>query len=973
VRSALVEPLHKLAASWQEAVSGPRRRIGATGVGLVWVLALLLARFGTTRARVAAAVVMGASVAVAVGWAWVERRRLRGPEQIVRRLVRGIDREGADRAIRALSLVGPDGVARQGGTSADLAALHIERALARIPSGRVLERAAGAAGWVRTSAAVVGVSALGVALANAWSVLEGADVLVARRGVAPVTMGWLEASEVSARPPDYLHENERHELAFSSMLLPYGTTITVRGIPVRGGRRLFLSDGETELPFVEDGAGALIARWRLTQTTTLHVVARFGAVVIPEGDALSVESIPDEPPVVRLEGAPRQVMLVDENADLPLDYQASDDHGLREVRLVLRSGTREEGRVLARLDGDTKVDRGGHVLKLRDPFLLKSHAPVEVTIQAKDNDPLLGPKWGSSPPVTLLPPDVGEPQARRLEALRKVRDALVDSLAWRLANDAPAPATANAKKAFADGERAQVDADDALLTNTLAASFGGVRVPRRLHAMLVAQEQKTRKAVDAEVRTPTAATHAEAVRTTERFVLVVDAIIRGLGVHDSRDAARELADVADDLALGALDVQNGTDRDTHSRAVIRMDAAGLVLTGGGRAMRRLGALGLDLGEIVDADLWRVKRAREGADFVHAELAARDLAARLREPDPSFGSEGHGRAGGESGGGRGTPGEDGEGAGDEVAQAQQEAEQDLERLAQDHAAAMSDVERALEEATSEDEKRELRDEAKRHAEAVREAARELPTVGMGSDSWTSKGAAARELAEQMARSMEELHPDDAVQTGHGAAGALDEAKKMLQKGSWMEDPNGDGSRKVEDARRRLEAETKWAEDEREAMRKRAAERARKQLEESAGEEGKMADRARELGRKGRERGSLPDETLESIEQAENAARQAAEALQRGDAERGLDRQREAQRHLEAAGQLLGGSEEDGESPSSSTNDGDGKQPSKEPVNIPGKGKHKGPEEFRQRVLRGLSQPSSNGLKDAVHRYAEGLLR
>ena len=33
----------------------------------------------------------------------------------------------------------------------------------------------------------------------------------------------------------------------------------------------------------------------------------------------------------------------------------------------------------------------------------------------------------------------------------------------------------------------------------------------------------------------------------ERMVLVVDAVIRGLGVKDSRDVAKELADAADDL------------------------------------------------------------------------------------------------------------------------------------------------------------------------------------------------------------------------------------------------------------------------------------------------------------------------------------------------------------------------------------------------------------------------------------------
>jgi hypothetical protein len=612
------------------------------------------------------------------------------------------------------------------------------------------------------------------------------------------------------------------------------------------------------------------------------------------------------------------------------------------------------------------------MLKLRDPFVVKSHAPIQVTIEAKDNDPLLGPKWGSSPAITLVPPDVGEPQARRLEALRKLRDALVDSLAWRLANGPPAEL--RARKAFVDAERSRAEGDDKTVKSTLAQSFGGIRLSPRLRAMVVAQQEKTRRAVDTELRALSTGTHAQAARATERFVLVVDAIIRGLGVHDARESSRELADSADELAAGALTVQTDSDRDARARAMQRMDAATLVLGGGGRAMTKLGELGLDLGEIIDADLLRVKRARDGADFPHGELAARDLAARLREPDPSFGSEGHvRRAGGESGGGRGTAGEnDGEGAGDEVDRAQQEAQQDLERLAQDHAGAISDVERALQEAMSEDEKRELRDEAKRHAEAVRDAARGLPAVGMGSDSWTSKGSAARELAEQMARSIEELRPDDAVQSGHSATGALDEAKKMLQKGSWMDDPSGEGEKRVEEARRRLEAETKWAEQQREQLRRRANDRARKQLEENAAEEGKMADRARDLGQKGRDRGSLPDEALQSIGQAERAARQASEALRRGDAEHGLDRQREAQRDLEAARQQLEGSEDEGQGRESAS-EGDGRQPSKEPVNIPGKGKHKGPEEFRQRVLRGLSQPSSGSLKDAVHRYAEGLLR
>jgi hypothetical protein len=971
VRTPLTEPLLQLADAWRSVTRSSRRRIALAFIGLAWVLALLFARHGTPRDRLAAGSAMASSAALAIGWRLLERRRLRDPGRIVRSLARAVDPDRADRALRALSLLDPRGDVRAQGTSPELARLHIARTLALLPSERIVERAARMARVVGNAAVVVAVCVLGVTLANAWSLLEGGDVLTARRGVAPVAMHWLDDLEIVARPPDYLHENEHHDLALAPLALPYGTLLTLRGVPVHSGRRLFVVDGATEVPFVDDGAGAVVARWQLTRSTTLHVVARFGDVVIPEPDALALQSIPDAAPVVTLQGAPRQVRLLDESEDLAIRYEATDDHGLREVHLVLRSGTREERRVLARLDGETTRSQGGQALRLRDPFLRKSHAPVEITVEARDNDPLTGPKWGVSPALTLIPPDVGEPEALRLDALRALRDALVDTLAWRLGQDRPAPSgAASSWAAFAAEERGRLEADDLRLQKTLQDTYAGVRVAARLVAMLTAQSQKMRAAITAETRAPSGPAHVAAVKATERFVLVLDAVIRGLGLRDARESARQLADVADDLALGASQMQ-GDDGDARSRGSVRMEAADLVLAGGGRVMLRLGSLGRDLGEIVDADLARVKRARDAPDLMHAELAARDLAARLREPDPSFGSRGRaGRGGGESGGGRGTPGEDGQDSGDQVDEAQQEAEQDLERLAQDHASEIGKMEQALAGATSEEDLKEMRDEARRHAEVIRQAVRELPTVGMGSDSWTSKGAAARELAEQMAHSLEEVRPDEAVQSGRSSLGSLDEARRMLQKGAWLEDPNGEEQTRLEDVRRRVDAEEKWAEEALRQMRKRAADRARSQLGEGGEEEGKLADRARELGQRAGDKGSLPEHAVESLDEAERAARQAGQALKEGDADKGMEHQREAQRALEQAREQLEG-DEDPSTPSSGEEDKGGS--SKAPVAIPNAAEHKGPEEFRRRVLRGLGQPANGTLKEAVHRYAEGLLR
>jgi hypothetical protein len=969
--SSNLEPLHKLAEGWAAVLRPSRRRLAAAILALVWVLAVWLARRGTSGARVGAAVAAVAIVCAAIAWEVLARRHARAPQAFLRRTARRVDTAGVDRALRALAFVGPDGEVRAEGVSLDLARLHVGRALAQLPSAAILDRGAHLAGRVRVAAVVVAVAGLGLVATQPWSVLEGADVLFSRAGIAPAAMTWLDHVEVGARPPEYLHQAEIHEIAMTSLALPYGTAISVRGEPVHAGRNLLLSDGTTEVPFVEDGAGAVVARWSLAQSGTLRVVARFGDVVIPQAEALPLTSVPDDAPVVRLDGAPREVRLVDEVDDIPIKYEASDDHGLREVHLVLRCGAREERRVLARLDGETRTDAGGQILKLRDPFLRKNHAPVEVTVEAKDNDPLSGPKWGASEAITIVPPDVGEPEARRLDALRKLLNQMVDTLAWRL--DTDPPSSAADRKAFVAEEKRRTGEDEQLLDRTLAEAYAGIRVPARTRAMLLAQRLSTRKAVDAELRAPAAGSHADVVKATEHAVLVIDAVIRGLGIRDSRDSAKQLADVADDLASGAYGMQSaaedGTTQSARARNVERMDVSTSVLSAGGRVMKRLGALGRDLGEIVEADLPRVKRARDASDFAHAELAARDLAARLRQPDPSFGAKGSGgRAGGESGGARGTPGAD-EQPPDDVEQAFDEAANDLERLSSDHAGEMNKMEQALAGATSDEELNQMREEAKRHAEAIRDAVRSLPAVGMGSDSWTSKGAAARELAEQTARSLEQGRAEEASQSGRSAMGALDDAKRLLQGAGAFDDPSGQGEKRVDDARRKLDSESKWIAEELRELRKRAAQRARDQLERGGDEEGQLADRARDLGQKSRDKGSLPQQAIESIEDAERAARQAADALKQGDADKGLERQREAQRNLEAAREQLQG-EDDGAGPPPPGGT-EGKRPSPGHVDVPDE--YKGPEEFRRRVVRGLGQAGSGSLRDAVQRYAEGLLR
>jgi hypothetical protein len=497
--------------------------------------------------------------------------------------------------------------------------------------------------------------------------------------------------------------------------------------------------------------------------------------------------------------------------------------------------------------------------------------------------------------------------------------------------------------------------------------------------MLRGHMRRVREAMNLEAKGPTAKTHAALVHATERLALVIDGIVRGLGQRDTKDASKQLADVADDLALGASQMQRATDRE---RGTARADAAVTVLAGGGRSLMHLGSLGRDIGEIVGADLARVDRGRKGDDLVHAEIAARDLAARLREPDPSF--ESRGRSGGARGGGgeggQGSPGAaGGEGEGeDDAEQAFNMAAQELEQLARDHAEELGKVEQSLSGALSDEEMKDLEEESKKHAAQVREAAKGLPSVGAGGDSWTNKAAQAREHAEAMARALDQANPSDAVKSGRSALEAIDDAKRTAQRENWLglfnpADLDGNTDKRLADARQKLEPEVKWAEEKLQSLRKQAAERKAGELASDGDEEQKLGERARELGDKGQgaQGGeALPDSALEALGSAAASAREAAASLRRGDADKALEQQREAQRQLDMAKEAVGNESERAEP---DRGEGEGTDLSRGHAAIPKADEHKGPEEFRRRVMRGLGQAMSGRQRDAVRRYADGLLR
>ncbi len=229
------------------------------------------------------------------------------------------------------------------------------------------------------------------------------------------------------------------------------------------------------------------------------------------------------------------------------------------------------------------------------------------------------------------------------------------------------------------------------------------------------------------------------------------------------------------------------------------------------------------------------------------------------------------------------------------------------------------------------------------------------------------AAGRQEAEGMAGSLDGANLKDAVERGKEALKALREAQKKGGEGGMFEESTGERSGKAADA---LEKELKWAEDALDKLRKAARERAKNELSRSGKDEEKLAERARDLAEKAR-RGSrsLDDDTLQRLSEAERAMREAQRALQEGDGEEGTKHQETALRALEMA---QGRKDEEGQNQRGEEDDPRAKDVGGK-ADIPGKDKHKGPEAFRKRVLDGLAGPVDPALKEAVKRYAEGLLK
>ena len=938
-----IPALLKVAAAWQTRLRPVESR---TLLGVMLGMALIasqVARWGTPATRAVAVGLLIVCVGVGVGrWAW-HRRQARRQTSVALAILGNLNSVLAAQLRRAGELLQTaSGQAER--VSVELAELHLQRVVEQIPLPAVESLASARAARLKLWANfTILLSIVGI-LCAPLRVFEGFDVLVARRGSAPWPMHLVDFAPATVLPPAYLRGSTDSIEFDSSSSQPQGSIVVVRGIPVRQGLQLVATDGIHEVPLISDGQGAMTARYVLESSTRLRVAARFGRVLITQRAELLLEAIPDQPPNVELAGAPKRIATGD-HMPVELRYSITDDHGIRQIDLVLRAGSREERRPLVRLDGQTRQHAGALVLGADDGFVNGSYGPVEVWVAARDDNSLAGARWGQSEVITLDKPALGQAQVKRHDAYLELRNQLV---AW-LASVQTNLGTASEREALRLGTLATLKAIESGAINE-----PGIR--KLMGSFLRAQRDKLSRASSEPRRLAT---------LLEEVTLNVDSALEAIAQRDAVQVSRLLADVSSEIETAAKATLVGELRDS---GIVRIRAAQAMLGAGAIELKRLSRLGADLGEIAQAGWLRIGHAFEASDLSNVQRAAAFLAERLRRPSPSF--VGGGRPSVE-GGRRGSGRSSGAKASDADAHLERVAAE-LQQLAREHASAIEALDRLVgdsERAVGNDE---LRGAAKQRADEVRRIIGVLPPLGAEPGSPRAALALGKELARGAAESMEQLQLVAAYEGLRKADAALTEA--ALLQNALGADATDLEPRATAQLRQQLAEHRDWIKAKLDEAREHNLSRSKEPMRKASERELEMAERAMRLARREAQKDAvLPEDVRRDLEQSSRLMRQAAESLDSGRGTAAMERQRDAQNLLER--NLLGSDQEPSESEDKMTKpfrDATGRRNSGG-GNVASTSDVESREAFRRRVQQGLSREVSPALSPAVRRYAEGLLK
>jgi Asp-tRNA(Asn)/Glu-tRNA(Gln) amidotransferase C subunit len=194
--------------------------------------------------------------------------------------------------------------------------------------------------------------------------------------------------------------------------------------------------------------------------------------LLVEGPPIPVTIEPDAYPTVRIT-APEREVEVDPGATVQISWEAEDDVGLGEVALLLKPPQGDGQRLLLRGDDPVRRDAGTYSLSLA-PLHLAEGERLTYRVEAQDGDTVSGPKAASSETQVIKIYSEAEHRRAALERARAVFEEAIAVLGDRL--DLRGQGPANTEEAL---PRAQaLDLRTRVLTDHLRGAARDLRKDR---------------------------------------------------------------------------------------------------------------------------------------------------------------------------------------------------------------------------------------------------------------------------------------------------------------------------------------------------------------------------------------------------------------------------------------------------------------------------------------------------------------
>jgi hypothetical protein len=684
----------------------------------------------------------------------------------------------------------------------------------------------------------------------------------------------------------------------------------------------------------------------------------------------------DEPPQVSII-APQEDLVVEAQQRILLQHNATDDHGVHELTLIIKLPNGEHlRRSLLTPSDEPKLEVYGEATLRLEGFSLAPADAVTVWLEAKDGNRVDGPGVGRSVVRTFTLASEITRRRDRIVELEQLLETLLATLAVRL--EQPLPKGIEEARRRRNGSMVPYHGVMSLL-----ADVGDHRGPRTIPLLLdmkkrierAHQREATAYGNDAGSETRERL-DAAIVAELEKDTLVVADLISEARLNDAAEIAREMRQLRSEIASLIGELRRGQTPDLQRALMAALD----------RAERRLEALRQQLreamryvpGEFVNRQAQEASKSSDALRSVREALANGDLdaaEAALMKLDQTIEAMTQALAQSED-----SLVEARFGPRERALMKATDTIRDLEveqkRLADK---ARRAGEKAIERVTGEKKSlaSEIRGELEKMAEDVSELLGGVDEEALGPYESSLRGQASERLSD-FQKALEGGDLGEALSMANRLAQAANELAKDLELSAMMF--RGRGGQTADAAAQARQAAAR-AQDLREAAQGAVpdiagalTERERQDLRREAQQQGEAQQATHQLARRLREDvGGVPisDEAAEQLESIEHPMQRAAQALEEGNPldankqqEAAADQLRRLRQHLESQRRSSGDS--------GGTDRGKGMR-AHERVEIP-TGRSKADElAWRRRVLDAKNGKPPEGYQQAVDDYYERILR